>query len=214
MELFARSALQQQKQLARYALYAYSTGQLLIGVDLDDGLEVSLPSASSEVVIVSPITEVSVLFSQEGISRACATAVCWCGGGRAVGCASKGVFLLSPEGSVSLTGLFLMYVCVSLQASGVEFAPIGLHKMYNGGGAVLSCRLQPAGPGASGKAPVFVTSVRGCGPFLAYCSRRPDSVTTNGLSLFFEYNSETRALHLDVPGCKSLRCDLAFSFEA
>jgi raffinose synthase len=81
--------------------------------------------------------------------------------------------------------------------------------MFNGGGAVRSCILQAA---ASSIAATFTLSVRGCGRFLAYCSRPPSWASADGLELFSSFDPTTGALHLDIPSTRDLTCELVIRF--
>ena len=83
--------------------------------------------------------------------------------------------------------------------------------MFNGGGAVRSCILQ-ADANSNTIATAFTLSVRGCGRFLAYCSRSPSWASADGLELFRSFDPTTGALHLDVPSTKDLTCELVIKF--
>ena len=109
--------------------------------------------------------------------------------------------------------------------SGTLFAPIGLYRMYNGGAAVLSCTVTTACPASDSAPDSNATAtwlgtpasvwlrVRGCGSFLAYCSTAPSGVVVEGaLPLFFDYDSHSGALRLDVPATKDLHCTLTIQF--
>lgn len=76
--------------------------------------------------------------------------------------------------------------------SGVKFAPIGLIKMFNSGGATkeLNC-------GSNGTTNV-VMKVRGCGLFGAYSSARPKKVTVDSEEVEFRYQEESGLITIDL----------------
>jgi raffinose synthase len=121
---------------------------------------------------------------------------------------------------------------------GVDFAPVGLTNMYNGGGAIQSVAVlagQEAAAVSAGKVssppaalangsssngssssgrqqhhPGVVASVavRGCGRLLMYCSRRPASVWINLAPRDFDYNEYTCALEVEVPQLQELHSEV------
>ncbi|GAX76619.1 hypothetical protein CEUSTIGMA_g4065.t1 [Chlamydomonas eustigma] len=160
----------------KYAAYTM-TGKELYVLGHDQPLNITLPSATGELVIVSPILHVT--------------------------------------------------------EQGVSFAPLGLCDMFNGGGAVRSCNLQPrAGisdtsggvsrstasvnsavmPAVHPSALCFEVQVHGSGRFLAYCNVAPSGVTIEGLELFFTYDPTSGAVYLEVPATKDLNNTLHFMF--
>jgi hypothetical protein len=109
-------------------------------------------------------------------------------------------------------------------SAGLEFAPIGLTNMLNGGGAVQAVhaeRVEAPGntcasimeefPPAEGAPPpekllVFLT-VRGRGRLLAYSSHKPLACTVDGFEVPFEH--EGNRLTVDVPQVGSLHAGRA-----
>ncbi|KAJ1415527.1 Glycosyl hydrolases 36 [Sesbania bispinosa] len=75
---------------------------------------------------------------------------------------------------------------------GVKFAPIGLIKMFNSGGAVkeFSC-------GSNGSTNVTM-GVCGCGQFGAYSSTRPKLVTVDSEEVKFRYEEESGLVTIDL----------------
>ena len=67
-------------------------------------------------------------------------------------------------------------------SNGVTFAPIGLTKMFNSGGAIKEVDYESKG----GRATVDM-KVNGCGLFGAYSSTRPKRVTIDSEETEFEY---------------------------
>lgn len=63
----------------------------------------------------------------------------------------------------------------------INFAPIGLIKMFNSGGAVKELNHQPGSSNVSLK-------VRGSGPFGAYSSTKPKRVTVDLEEVEFQYD--------------------------
>lgn len=68
-------------------------------------------------------------------------------------------------------------------ANGIKFAPIGLIKMFNSGGAVKELNHQPESSNVSLK-------VRGAGPFGAYSSSKPKRVAVDSEEVEFGYDEE------------------------
>lgn len=74
---------------------------------------------------------------------------------------------------------------------GVKFAPIGLMKMFNSGGAVQEfC----SGNGSTNVA----MKVRGSGHFGAYSSSRPKIVTVDSQEVEFSYEEESGLVTIDL----------------
>lgn len=70
-------------------------------------------------------------------------------------------------------------------SNGVRFAPIGLIKMFNSGGAIKALDCEP-----EGSATVNMR-VRGCGLFGAYSSTQPKSVTVDSEEVKFNYEAKS-----------------------
>lgn len=103
-------------------------------------------------------------------------------------------------------------------SAGVEFAPLGLTNMLNGGGAVLRVHAEHAGPAteasaagpeeedgcSSGQAEQLLVhlSVRGRGTLLAYCSHKPQACTVDGFDVPFTHKGDR--LTVEVPQVGSL----------
>lgn len=110
-----------------------------------------------------------------------------------------GVLVRLPRGAklpVTLKTLEyeLFHVCpVRAVAPGVSFAPIGLLDMFNAGGAVEECTVN-----SDGNAGVTL-SVRGCGRFGAYCSRRPVKCSLDSEDVEFSYDADMGLVTIDVP---------------
>ena len=86
------------------------------------------------------------------------------------------------------------------QKDGIEFAPLGLTNMLNGGGSITSLSFQQPDNGSS--AVIAIMTVRGTGEFLAYSSHKPASVYggERGMrSLAFEHNPASQQLHIELP---------------
>lgn len=66
-------------------------------------------------------------------------------------------------------------------ANDIKFAPIGLMKMFNSGGAVKEMNHQPGSSNVSLK-------VRGSGPFGAYSSSKPKRVAVDSEEVEFIYD--------------------------
>lgn len=80
--------------------------------------------------------------------------------------------------------------------NGVKFAPIGLIKMFNSGGAIKDLSYE------SGQSATSVSlKIRGCGPFGAYSSCRPKRITVDSEEADFEYEEAAGlvTLSLGVP---------------
>ncbi|KAL7130712.1 hypothetical protein ABFS83_13G151900 [Erythranthe nasuta] len=83
-------------------------------------------------------------------------------------------------------------VPVSEISNKVAFAPIGLIKMFNSGGAVkeLNCEVESSG--------TIQMKVRGCGPFGAYSSVRPKRIQVDGQEVEFEYEEASGFIRFDL----------------
>ncbi|XWS09587.1 hypothetical protein CRYUN_Cryun39dG0002600 [Craigia yunnanensis] len=84
---------------------------------------------------------------------------------------------------------------VKILSNGSKFAPIGLIKMFNSGGAIKELRYQ------SGRSANIDMKVRGCGLFGAYSSTQPKRITVDSEEMDFEYEdgSGLVTLSLRVP---------------
>lgn len=84
----------------------------------------------------------------------------------------------------------------------IQFAPIGLLKMYNSGGAVKAVHF--AGDS-------LVVEGRGCGLFGAHSSREPKSCGLNSEDKDFEFNNGNNLLTLMIPsGVDSWEIEIYF----
>uniref|UniRef100_A0A7N0RC68 galactinol--sucrose galactosyltransferase n=1 Tax=Kalanchoe fedtschenkoi TaxID=63787 RepID=A0A7N0RC68_KALFE len=88
--------------------------------------------------------------------------------------------------------------------NGVAFAPIGLVKMFNSGGAIKDLKYEANGNGT------VEMKVRGCGNFGAYSSRQPKRVVLGSEEVAFEYNEEKHlvTLELTVPENEAYQWDV------
>lgn len=77
-------------------------------------------------------------------------------------------------------------------SDGIKFAPIGLIKMFNAGGAVKEFSL-----GSNGSKNVTM-KVRGCGQFGAYSSSRPKLVTVDSEEVEFKYEEDSGLVIIDL----------------
>ncbi|KAL6562475.1 flavodoxin-like fold protein [Orobanche gracilis] len=111
-----------------------------------------------------------------------------------------GLVYLAENASIPITlkpceyEVFTM-VPVKKMSNGIAFAPIGLTKMFNSGGAIKEVNYDMEMPGT------VCMKVRGCGPFGAYSSARPKRVEVGAMEVKFEYNEATGfvKLVLQVP---------------
>ncbi|KAK4278229.1 hypothetical protein QN277_016101 [Acacia crassicarpa] len=83
---------------------------------------------------------------------------------------------------------------------GVKFAPIGLMKMFNSGGAIQELNCVSNNNGAT-TSTSFVMKMRGCGLFGAYSSARPKTVMVDSEEVEFKYEegSGLVTINLRVP---------------
>lgn len=79
----------------------------------------------------------------------------------------------------------LTIVPVKELSNGSQFAPIGLIKMFNSGGAIKEVKYEFEKPGT------VSCKVRGCGAFGSYSSVRPKRVTVDGEEAEFDYSEAT-----------------------
>ncbi|XP_040966576.1 probable galactinol--sucrose galactosyltransferase 1 [Gossypium hirsutum] len=77
-------------------------------------------------------------------------------------------------------------VPVMALSSGSKFAPIGLTKMFNSGGAIKGLKYETENPVAT-----VIMKVRGCGPFGAYSSTKPQRITVDSEEVEFEYEGKS-----------------------
>lgn len=87
-----------------------------------------------------------------------------------------------------------------MQHDSIQFAPLGLTNMLNGGGSVMDVKYCPPGNGSS--AGSISMEVRGTGEFLAYCSQLPTAVTggENGMqALAFNHEPASCRLLIQLP---------------
>ncbi|KAG8492774.1 hypothetical protein CXB51_010237 [Gossypium anomalum] len=71
-------------------------------------------------------------------------------------------------------------------SSGSKFAPIGLTKMFNSGGAIKGLKYETENPVAT-----VIMKVRGCGPFGAYSSTKPQRITVDSEEVEFEHEGKS-----------------------
>lgn len=76
-------------------------------------------------------------------------------------------------------------------ANSIKFAPIGLIKMFNSGGAVKELHHQPESSNVSLK-------VRGSGLFGAYSSSKPKRVTVDSEEVEFGYDEESGLITIEL----------------
>ncbi|WVZ62420.1 hypothetical protein U9M48_012176 [Paspalum notatum var. saurae] len=92
----------------------------------------------------------------------------------------------------------VFHVCPLRDAApGAAFAPVGLLDMFNAGGAVEGCEVRSGGDG--GASATVALSVRGCGRFGAYCSRRPARCVLDSADVDFGYDAGTGLVTVDLP---------------
>lgn len=75
-------------------------------------------------------------------------------------------------------------VPVKEMSNGAAFAPVGLVKMFNSGGAIKDLKYEMEKEGS------VEMEVRGCGIFGAYSSIRPKRIQVDGKEVEFEYEEE------------------------
>lgn len=80
-------------------------------------------------------------------------------------------------------------------STGTKFAPIGLIKMFNSGGAIKELKYESEGSATVGM------KVRGCGLFGAYSSSRPQRIVVDAEEVEFGYDEQCGlvTLSLKVP---------------
>ena len=99
-------------------------------------------------------------------------------------------------------------VPVKKLSGGVTFAPIGLVKMFNSGGAIKELKYEAERSGNVGM------KVRGCGIFGAYSSVRPKRVIVDGEETEFRYEEERGfvTITLRVPEKELYLWDITIEF--
>nr|CAD1839323.1 unnamed protein product [Ananas comosus var. bracteatus] len=91
---------------------------------------------------------------------------------------------------------------IKAYSQNIQFAPIGLLKMYNSGGAVKAVHFADD---------CLVVEGRGCGLFGAYSSREPKSCGLNSEDKDFEFNNGNNLLTLMIPsGVDSWEIEIYF----
>ncbi|MBA0632485.1 hypothetical protein Godav_001215 [Gossypium davidsonii] len=80
-------------------------------------------------------------------------------------------------------------VPVKIESNGCKFAPIGLIKMFNSGGAIKDFRYHHAN---------IDMKIRGCGVFGAYSSTRPKRITVETEEVSFEYDDASGLVTLSL----------------
>lgn len=78
-------------------------------------------------------------------------------------------------------------------SNGAAFAPIGLIKMFNSGGAIKQVDYD------SKKTGTVDLKVRGCGTFGAYSSIKPKKFTRDNIYQEFDYDQNSGLLTFDLP---------------
>lgn len=76
-------------------------------------------------------------------------------------------------------------VPVKKLSNNIAFAPIGLTKMFNSGGAIKELNYEPENTAC------VHMKVRGCGPFGAYSSVKPKRIAVDNKEVDFEYEEAT-----------------------
>lgn len=84
-------------------------------------------------------------------------------------------------------------VPVKEMSNRAAFAPVGLTKMFNSGGAIKEIKYETEKAGA------VEIKVRGCGTFGAYSSVRPKRVEVDGKEVEFEYEEASGMITLALP---------------
>lgn len=84
-------------------------------------------------------------------------------------------------------------VPVKEMSNRAAFAPVGLTKMFNSGGAIKEIKYETEKAGA------VEIKVRGCGAFGAYSSVRPKRVEVDGKEVEFEYEEASGMITLALP---------------
>lgn len=99
-------------------------------------------------------------------------------------------------------------VPVKKLSNGAAFAPIGLLKMFNSGGAIKELKYESVRTASIGM------KVRGCGIFGAYSSVRPKKITidTEEVEFEFEEGSGLITLALRIPEQELYLWDMTIDF--
>lgn len=98
-------------------------------------------------------------------------------------------------------------VPVKILSEKYSFAPIGLIKMFNSGGAVKELKYE------SGKNPSINFKVHGCGVLGAYSSFKPKKITVDSEEVDFSYDSGSRLVTLVLPVPKNEQYLWSISIE-
>ncbi|XVF03559.1 hypothetical protein REPUB_Repub05bG0004100 [Reevesia pubescens] len=107
------------------------------------------------------------------------------------------VAYLARNASMSITlkpreyELFTMVPVMAL-SNGAKFAPIGLIKMFNSGGAIKELKYE------SEKSTSISLKVRGCGLFGAYSSTQPQRIIVDSQEVQFEYEVESGLITIAI----------------
>ncbi|CAM8988949.1 unnamed protein product [Rhodiola kirilowii] len=99
-------------------------------------------------------------------------------------------------------------VPVKKLTNSVVFAPIGLVKMFNSGGAIKDLKYEPDGTGT------VEMKVRGCSTLGFYSSHQPKRVVAGTEEVAFEYNEDKRlvTLELGAPENEAYQWDIRVEF--
>ena len=106
-------------------------------------------------------------------------------------------FLIVAHGSAGSSAALITMAPI-VQHGSVEFAPLGLTNMLNGGGSIMDLKPQSPGNGAGS----ISMEVRGTGEFIAYCSQQPKAVLggDKGMqALDFEHEPASCRLLIQLP---------------
>ncbi|KAG0482087.1 hypothetical protein HPP92_010171 [Vanilla planifolia] len=101
------------------------------------------------------------------------------------------VVLLPKEATLPVTLRVMEYELFHISplkevAPGIYFAPIGLLKMFNSGGAVEQFQWRATSAATAD----LSLKVRGCGQFGAYSSRKPSTCTLDSMDVEFSYDDD------------------------
>ncbi|XP_031478729.1 probable galactinol--sucrose galactosyltransferase 1 [Nymphaea colorata] len=90
-----------------------------------------------------------------------------------------------------------------------RFAPIGLIKMFNSGGAIMELLYEPT------RSSSVSIKVRGCGHFCAYSSAIPKRITVDSHETAYEYDKNTGMINLvlGIPEKELYLWDMVIDFE-
>ncbi|KAG0481862.1 hypothetical protein HPP92_009946 [Vanilla planifolia] len=110
------------------------------------------------------------------------------------------VVLLPKEATLPVTLRVMEYELFHISplkevAPGIYFAPIGLLKMFNAGGAVEQFQWRATSAATAD----LSLKVRGCGQFGAYSSRKPSTCTLDSMDVEFSYDDDDGLFTVDIP---------------